>query len=693
MSNLISSSKQANTPSRWLLKTLLTLGWVFLIIAGYFWAHKPFDTDLVTGLGHTVLSIAFWLGAMWIAAGLGRRVVGSVIAEETPVVRVVLSAGAGLGLVSLLLLFLAIVGVFNAWAVAGLLILLSILCRRDLHTVLQDALALERPKPQSGMQRWILLFSSVSLVFTFILALAPPTAWDSLAYHLTGARFTVESGQILHPVDIPHLGFPLLAQMQFALGMLFLGDGPAALFHFGYGLMVLALTVALARRAYGKEAGWYSAAILLSIPTLHTLLSWPYVDGTLLFYATMAFYAFVRWRETYRSGAEDRRWLLVLGLACGFSGSVKYTAVLIPVSIALSVAWMTRREGLVALARRLFPVALVALILVSPYLLENWLTTGNPLYPFFFDDGLYWDSWRAWWYDRPGTGLAATAPWRLPLVPLEATILGTEGTEFYEATVGPLLLLSLGLLVVVWPRLNREERALSAHMLLFVAINYLMWLNGVARTALLLRARFLFFIFGIVAVLGSVALARISVLRRPQLDVAWMVRTFVVISMGLILFNGATEFLKTNPLPVIFGLEDRHAYEERRLGAYVGAIDAVNELPAGAKVDFLWESRTYACAVECWPDMILDRYLHYTQHYGYDAQELASHWRREGYTHVLLHDAGLAFIVDRGFDPVRDEDLEILNELKTHYLMPVSEVGEAYTLFAVKGAQADSAQP
>lgn len=693
MSDLTSPSDRANTQSRWALKALFTLGWVFLIIAGYFWAHKPFDADLVTGLGKTVLSVAFWLSTTLIAAALGRRVVGTVLAEESPVIRVTLSAGAGLGLLSLLLLLLALAGVFNAWVATGMLLLLAILYRRDLRRTLQDVLAVDRPKPQSGMQRWILIYSSLSLTFTFILALAPPIAWDSLAYHLTGARFTVESAQILHPVDIPHLGFPLLGQMQFALGMLFLGDGPAALFHFGYGLMALALTVVLTRRTFGQEAAWYAATILLSIPTLHTLLSWPYVDGTLLFYATMAFYTFARWRETYRSGAEDKRWLLVMGLACGFSGSVKYTAVLIPVGIAISVGWITRREGIVALAHRLLPVAMVALLLVVPHLLENWLTTGNPFYPFFFDNGLYWDSWRAWWYDRPGTGLAATAPWRLPLVPLEVTILGTEGTELYEATIGPLLLLSLGLLVVVWPTLNREERAISAHMLLFVAINYLMWLSGVARTALLLRARFLFFIFGILTILGSVALARISVLRRPQLDVGWMVRAFVVMSMGLILFTRATEFLKINPVPVIFGLEDRHAYEVRRLGPYVAAIEAVNELPPHAKVDFLWESRTYTCEVECWPDMILDRYLHYTQHYGYDAQELSAHWQREGYTHVLLHDAGLAFVIEAGSDPVRDEDLEILDDLKRRYLTPVSAVGDAYTLFAVEGTQGISVQP
>jgi hypothetical protein len=407
----------------------------------------------------------------------------------------------------------------------------------------------------------------------------------------------------------------------------------------------------------------------------------------------MAFYTFIRWRTAHATGTDEMGWLLLLGVACGFSGSVKYTALIIPVSITLSIAWITRREGLMAFVRRVMPVALVALILVAPHLLENWLTTGNPFYPFFFENGRFWDSWRAWWYDRPGTGLMATAPWRLLLVPLEVTILGTEGTELYEATLGPLLLLSLGILGFVWRALNREERAICGHMLLFIGLNSLLWLNGVARTALLLRARFIFFIFGVVAALGSVALARLPVLRRPQLDTGWIVQTVVGISLGLVLFTSGAEFLKTNPVPVISGLESRRSYEARRLGVYVDAIEAVNELPPDAKVDFLWESRTYACKVECWPDMILDRYLHYTQHYGFNAQELMAYWQEEGYTHVLLHEAGLDFVVDRGFDPVRPQDLDILHMLRERYLTPVAELGNAYTLYAVSERLGAGAQP
>jgi MFS family permease len=488
----------------------------------------------------------------------------------------------------------------------------------------------------------------------------------------------IEAGRIVHPVDIPQLGFPLLGQMHFALGMLLgLGDGPAALFHFGYGLMAVAVTVSLAQRAFDRTAAWFAGALLLSVPTLLTLMSWPYVDVTLLFYATAAFYAFLRWRQAYLAGARETGWLFLLGIFCGFGGSVKYTAVVVPISLALSVAWITRHGGLWPLVRRLALIGFIALALVIPYLVENWLTTGNPVYPFFFDNGIFWDSWRAWWYDRPGTGLLTTAPWRLPFVPLELTVLGTEGTTFYEATVGPL--------PFVWRTLTREEKALSGHMLLFLALNYLLWLNGVARTALLLRARFLFFVFGVTAALGGVALARLPALRRPQIDVNWLVQAVVVLSLALILFGKTLEFLKINPLPAVTGVESADSYRRRRLGAYEAAMDAVNQLPAGSKVEFLWEPRSYGCRVECWPDLNLDRYLHYTHFYGFDAAELANFWRREGYTHVLLHQAGLDFVWEnrRELDQITAADLAILDELEEKHLVPVHQWEGGYTLYEI----------
>lgn len=698
MSNLSPNDNKSNVSIPWLLSAIFLFLWFTLLMVGFFWAHKPFDFGTVVALGTTVLNIAAWLGITWLAAALGQRVAGGVLRDERPLTRLALSAGIGLGLVSVVMGILGLVGLLRP-LVAWLLVLVgAVLLQRHLGAVFSDLRQVRRPRPDDRLQRLILLYGGVSLVATFLIALAPVTAWDSLTYHLTGPRLFIESGRIVHPVNIPHLGFPLLGQMQFTLGMLLVGDGVAALFHYGYGVLALVLTVALARRAFGQEAAWMAGMILLTVPTLLTLMSWPYVDMMLLFYATAAFYAFYRWRET-REAPDSRQWLLVLGLMCGFSGGVKYTAVAVPVALGLSLIWTSRRQGIVAIARQLALVAAVALAMVLPWLVENWLTTGNPVYPFFFDDALYWDEWWSWWYDHPGTGLATTAPWLLPFVPLHATIIGTEGSDMYEATVGPFIFGALLVLPFVWGSFSRKERAILGHMIFFFALNYLLWLNGVARTALLLRARFVFFTFGIAAVLGGVALVRINYLKRPALDLPWLTRIIVAITLLFLLFAAVLNFLAINPLPVLVGLETESDYLVRRLGVYQVVIEeGVNELPPGSQVVFLWETRSYACEMVCHPDPILGRFLHLTQYEEYDAQEIATTWRQEGITHVLLSQDGLNFLLEAAqFNPTGQEllfqnpnplatnigenDLAVLQDLQRNYLNVVEEWGDAYVLY------------
>jgi hypothetical protein len=327
-------------------------------------------------------------------------------------------------------------------------------------------------------------------------------------------------------------------------------------------------------------------------------------------------------------------------------------------------------------------VALAAALTIAPGLLENWLTTGNPVYPFVFSNGIYWDAWRGWWYDRPGTGLAGEAPWRLLTAPLEATILGTEGTILYDATIGPLLFASLFLLPMVWSRIDEEERAVIGHMLLVVGVNYVLWLVGLARTALLLQTRMLFLIFGPAAVVGAVALQRLGSLDRPQLRISWLARAVVSLTLALLLVSHIVQFLQINPLPVVLGLETRDDYLTRRLGWYYVMVQDLNrELPAGSVVLFLWEPRSYHCGVTCWPDALLDRFLHTTHIHGHDAGAIAAEWRGAGVTHVLLGRAGMESVVEDGFDPITPQDLAVLDELTARYLLPVDAWHQVYELY------------
>jgi len=678
---------RSSSLSKRFIKVILIIVWLFGIVAAYFWAHKPFGSEILAGLGRVLWNVLVWLGITWLGAGLGRCVVGGLLDKERAITRLALSAGLGLGLISLLILGLGLAGLLRPVIAWALVLVLGLAVWPGLHLSLNDLKVIRLPQPEDGFHRWLSVYGGISLLLTFLIALAPPTGWDTLVYHLTGPRFFVEAGRIVHPVDLPYLGFPQLAEMQFTLGLLLMGERVGPLLHFGYGLMALVVTVSLARRAFGRRAAWLSAALLLSVPTLFSLMTRAYVDAILLFYATAALYVFLRWRKEHEQGrsTSSSSWLVVMGLLCGFCGWVKYTAVLIPFALGLSLIWVLRHDGLGTVAKDLGLVAVVTAVVVMPGLLENMITAGNPVYPFFSSQGVFWDGWRSWWYDRPGTGLAATAPWRLLTAPIEATVLGTEGTVLYEATIGPLLLPSVFLLIFVWHGFDREQRSVVGYLMLFFGVNYVLWLNGLARTAMLLRSRFLFLTFGAVAALGGAALSRVRILNHPRLAVDWLVRAVMVLTLVLLLFSMVTEFTEVNPVPVIIGVESPDSYLTRRLGWYYPVIEHLNEqLPQDSTVLFLWEPRTYHCELDCRPDALLDRWLHAMHLYGHDIDALADTWRKEGITHVLLHRAGLDHILKRGFDPVTSEDIEALNAFRAEHLTLEKKFDAAYELYVLE---------
>ena len=672
-------------PSKRTVTVALVVLWLFAIVPAYFWVHKPFSARIVQGLWHTTSGVAVWAGVTWISASLGQRLAGGLLEAEHPLTRLTLSAGLGLGILSLAVLGLGLLGLLRPAIAWGMMLALGLLVLPSMRASLLDVKAAQLPRARGSFEKWVIAYGGISLLLTFVLALAPPTGWDTLVYHLTGPRLFVEAGRIIHPIDLPYLGFPQLAEMQFTLGLLLVGERVAPLFHFGYGLMALVITVALARRAFGRNVAWLAGALLLSVPTLFSLMSRAYVDATLLFYATGALYIFLHWRELQTRGGSGRGWLLLMGLFCGFCGGVKYTAVAIPLALGLSLIWVSRRRSFGAIAGRLALVAGPAVLVALPWTVENWLTTGNPVYPFFLSRGLYWDAWRGWWYDRPGTGLAATAPWRLLTAPLEATILGTEGTNLYEATIGPLLLPSLPLLLMVCQTLTGEERGTVGHVFLFFALSYGLWLNGLARTALLLRTRFLFLTFGAVAVLGGVALDRLRVLRLPRLALDWLVRAVISLTLALLLFSAIGDFLQVDPLPVNLGLESRGEYLSRRLGWYYPAIKYVNKsLPKDSVVLFLWEPRSYHCTSGCHPDALLDRWLHTIHIHGHDSDTIASAWRGDGVTHVLFHRAGMDHILEAAFDPLTQQDVRVLYKLREEHMRLVESFGSAYELYRLR---------
>jgi hypothetical protein len=691
-----SPSHQTMTKSPSLRRSIIVIAVVFWlggVVVAYYAVHKPFNLANAVAVLRGGLGVGVWLALSLLGAGLGRLLL-PWLSTERPLERLVLTTGLGLGLVAQAVIFLGLAGALWRPLIWGLLALAAIVppSRRAMADTWRDLWQLARFGPEAGLIRFLRLYIGLTLALTFLLALTPDVAWDSLVYHLTGPKLYAQWGRIAHSIDLPYLGFPQLMEMLYLAAGRLVSDTAAPLLHFGFGLLSLGLTAALAGYRFNRQVAWLAPAVLLSAETIVLEMSWAYVDLALIFYSTAAFYAFLRWGEETR-----REWLVLSAVMTGLAMATKYTAIFVPLAVGAALLWRTRRAGTGQLVRRVGWFASLALLLVAPGLIENWITTGNPVYPFALP-GVFWDEWRAWWFSRAGTALASSQPWRLVLAPLEATIFGIEGASDYSfalgpiriegvaygATLGPLFLMGTTLWLFLWRYTSARERHDLKQMFWFAGVAYAFWLFGVGQSALLVQSRLILPIFGLLAVIAAAALDRLRVLNLPNLDLSWVANGIVLLVLGLSLAGTGLRFVRSNPLPYLLGFQGKADYYQNRLGSHAEMMARLNAtLGPGDRVIFLWEPRSYLCQVDCWPDALLDRFLHLTALYP-DAPAIARSWRQAGLSHVLLYQQGLAAILEAGFDPVTPRDLAILRTLQATELHEIDRLGQDYVLYELK---------
>jgi 4-amino-4-deoxy-L-arabinose transferase-like glycosyltransferase len=665
--------------------TVAALVWLFAAVAFYYVAHKPFTSSHLRALGQTLAGLGGALLVVALGTGIGVRLLRGLTLARAD--RLILAAAVGLGVLSLAGLGLGTVGLLRPWVLWPLTVAGLLATSAPLWRALAAAWADSAWKPQGLFEGFLAVYCGIVLALALLWASTPPIAWDALVYHLTGPKLYLETGHISHPLDLPYLGFPQLMGMLFTWGMGLAGERAAAPIHWFYGALGALALVVIGRRWLRGAAGWMAAAVLLSAQSIVMLAGYPYVDLALLLYATLAF-----WALTYFlwSGPQARRWLLLGGVLAGLALSTKYTALALLPALVLALV-VSRIRNLQSAVRNAFLLGIVALVVWSPWLLKNLVLTGNPTYPFFFG-GVYWDSYRAGWYDRPGTGLLYTAPWRLLVAPWDATVWSVEGAALegfpsYGATVGPLFLALVPFVLLVWRRLPLAQRGWLRAAAVFCGVLYGFWLWGVARSALLIQTRLLFPALGLLALIAGVSVEGLDRLPQRPVNLSWVARVVVI---GVLILSLVSAFLfavRERPLPVLLGFETREDFLSRRLGWYRVAVNAINrDLPPDAAVLFLWEPRSYHCQIACLPDALLDRWLHATQYtFGPNAGLIADAWRAEGVTHVLFCRAGYEAVLADGFDPITKEDVAALEALRRDELEEVQSFGDAYVLYRLRG--------
>ncbi len=685
------------------------LPWFVMIIVGLLIVLIPFSVvnPLAVGNGLLDLLTAGWLALTTLGLGIWflqrlRRLELSLL--ET----VIFGMSLGLGALGLLSLVLGLVGLFQAATVYIVTITLSALAVPQFKT-------LWRSKPSSQVWSGPGLAATVYLLLvslcTVLVALLPPTDWDGLFYHLTGPKLYVQSGGLVGGIDIPHLSFPLLMEMLFAWAILLRGDIAAKLLHTLFAFLLAGLVYLTAYRLLSKKSAWFAVLIYASMPMVSTLAGWAYNDLALAFYQLAGLYAFIKWRlvagdsslESQDIRLKSWSWLILSGIFAGLAMGMKYTSFVTPLIISGLIVWSgyrrmrpkshppqtasnllrTRHYGshITSLAIFCFTTLLVAL----PWYAKNWFFSGNPVYPFLYGlfGGHYWDNFRAAWYAAAGTGIGFQ-PGTLLALPWLLT-LGVRDMNYWDGRTGPLLLLFLPLALLYglfrYRRRDPDRPFALDPLLIYALVHFFVWTVGVIWSRALWQSRLL--LPGLVA-LAPVAgwlwsdLARFD---RPHFSLRRFANIAVALTLTLIMVDIGLLTIKIDPVRYLAGMETRDQYLARRLGAYYDTMQQINNtLPAESKIVFLWEPRSYYCRRHCLPDSILDTFPHLVNKHG-TAATIARSWHDTGVTHVLVHRAGLAYVLNETPEVVNQA---VLARLEDEYWQKVFDMPGAYQLYALR---------
>ena len=674
--------------------------WLIIIIGLYYVYHKPFDPlaflTLLTAIGQCITAFAI----LALAGGLGGWILRAD--EFPPLVRLTLQAALGVGALGLLFLLAGSTLGLSRVLLWGELIAGIILLRKPVlawlrlwrsgSVLLQNLSLLE-----------ILLAAATFLILamSFIISLSPPLAFDALVYHLTLPKLYLQAGRIYYVPQIMFWGMPQTGEMLYTWGMGLAGEQTAALVGWAFGLLTLTGIAGALQAFVSRRGAWVAIASLIAAYSLAVSLSWAYIDWLMGLFGVCFLLSLLEWRFNLR-----RRDLFVVGAFAGFAFTTKYTGgilALIGVGV-IGIDHLLKRavgrasaSNLVAFLQRVLIFGAAAGLVALPWLIKNWLATGNPFYPLIFPAGAM-DAVRLRLYQS----IVPWGGWQDAIfLPLRATYWGVEGANGYSASIGPLLL-GLGLPAVLglfFPnvfepagdsqesgqRLGTDStpppRLVISTAAWIAVFGILIWSVAGRLTSYLLATRLYYDLFPAFAVLAGAGMMVLDGFHTSQVRFGRVASVMLLLVVALNLYQVGSDSVKKDAAAYLMGFSSRQQYLEQNLGAYAAAMQRINQLPPGSRVLMIWETRSYYCQPTCTPDEVLDRWRADIAHLK-DPQAVLQSWRAEGFTYILYYRLGADFLQQEDSN-FRDLDWAQLNNMLAQ-LRQVDDINGTYELYRIQ---------
>ncbi|MBN1384087.1 MAG: glycosyltransferase family 39 protein [Elusimicrobia bacterium] len=551
-------------------KIFLFLGfiWVTLILISYFIVTSRLIEYPISNYAERISELSLFCVIIFISLQIGNFFLNKFNLKPATSLKIALASGLGLACFSIITFLAGISGILYKSTFYIIILILFLFSIGNIK-YLQDIRLFRFNHGEIFFIFIFLIFLSVA----FIGAMAPPTLYDSLVYHLSVPSQYVKHHKIFSISTNLFANFPQNIEMLYTMALVLYDDILANLIHFYFLPLILLLLYGFLKDKLNSKAVITALLIFITTPAVILLACGTYIDLGLTFYLLLSFVALTEWMKT-----SSNKWLILSGLFCGFSLGIKYTAAVSFAIFTILILYncIIKKQNVI----RDTAIFLISVFIVFlPWGLKNYFFTGNPVFPFFIftEPPLYVHQYMSHVSCHGTSGFIS-----LINLPWDLTMTGVNFGGPFDV-IGPLYLVFLPVLIFI-KHTNKTVKICFIYLLLY----FLLW-SFTARVI-----RFLAPVFPVAAIVFSACIFQFLNMERKSIrNIVKFVFVIIIICNFLLLLHIQNSFL---PGLYFFGNMTR----ERYLSAFVGpnnfypAVKFMNKtFTSDSKTLFVGESRNY----------------------------------------------------------------------------------------------------
>ena len=464
------------------------------------------------------------------------------------------------------------------------------------------------------------------VIGNFIGTFVPPWHFDVLAYNLAVPKVYIRAHQIVYMPDNFYSNLPSLVNTIYLMGLLLHSGVLSNMLGYVLGVNLVLAIFYFCSRFFNFKIAVLSSLIFYSFPNVIRLSRTSHVDIQLASFIFLAFYGLFIYLD---SGSNKH--LVMSGIFAGLGASSKIFGIVgvCGISVILLsdiISRLLKKElNYKKALLKLFIFFLVVLIIFSPWLLKNYIFTGNPVWPAMNGvfNGKYWDKEHQ---EQVAKLTLKRVPSIINFLRLPWDIHTQTGSRIpienidYEESIGPYFLVFLPLYFI----LKKKNKVINKFfVLILVSVSIWFFLSYVLR--------YIIFVWPLIAIISAYVI--VELLKNPQ--ISKIVKILLVFTFCFNIAVWAAMNLKS--LPVAFGLETHDEFLSRYPGSVYKASKFINaNLPEDSKILLFRDKRGfYLDRNYLWADPLFQDYIDYSkiknEDYYYNLLKSI------GITHVLVN--------------------------------------------------------